>query len=54
MHELTNADGNEVAGYLARVVPRTHDEADRLAVLIRWLSRSPLPHDRDLLDLTGP
>ena len=52
MHELTNADGNEIAGYLARVVPRTHDEADRLAVLIRWLSRSPLPHDRDLLGTT--
>ncbi len=54
MVELSAAVGNEVAAYLARVVPRSQDEADRLAHLIRHLSRAPLPHDRDLLGLTRP
>ena len=49
MVELSNAVGNEIAALLARVVPRGHEEADRLSDLIRHLSRAPLPHDRDLL-----
>jgi hypothetical protein len=47
--ELSSAEANEVAGYLTRVVPRGHEEADRLAELIRRLTRAPLLHDRDLL-----
>ena len=49
MVELTNAEGSEIATFLARVVPRGHEEADRLAALIRYVSRAPLRHDRDIL-----
>ena len=49
MVELDNITANEVAALLARVVPRGQTEADRLAALIRHLSRAPLRHDRDIL-----
>lgn len=49
MIELSAAVGNEIAALLARVVPRGQEEADRLADLIRLVSRAPLRHDRDIL-----
>lgn len=49
MRELDNSVSNEIAAYLARVVPRGQDEADRLEQLVRWLSTRPLPHGRDVL-----
>lgn len=48
MTELTAAEANEVAALLARVVPRGHEEADRIELFVRRLTRRPLPHGHDL------
>lgn len=47
MTELTVAEAAEVAGFLCRVVPRGADEAQRLELLIRHLSRRLVRHDPD-------
>lgn len=49
MGELNNAESTEVAAFLARVVPHSQEEADRLEQWVRYLARRPLPHGSDLL-----
>ena len=48
MTELTAAEAAEVAELLCRVVPRGPDEAHRLELLVRRLSRRPWPTGHDL------
>jgi hypothetical protein len=48
---LTQREADEIAGMLARVVPRGQDEADQLERVIRRLSVRPLVHGANLMQL---
>jgi hypothetical protein len=49
MIELTNAEAHRLASFLARVVPRGHDEQDEIHGWVVRLTRKPFAHHRDLM-----